>query len=53
MSKNNPTMEDCLNIKWVSNNLLLLGNPRQRLNFKHTWDDAQMILYLVPVTTIV
>lgn len=38
-------MEDHLNIKWISKNLLLLGNCKQRLEPDQT--GAQMIFYLV------
>lgn len=38
-------MEDHLHIKWISKNLLLLGNCKQRLEPDQT--GAQMIFYLV------
>lgn len=46
--KNNPNIGICPNIKRTSKNLLLLGNPRQRLNWKLIWEAAQIIFYLVP-----
>lgn len=51
VSKNNPNVGVCLNIKWTSKNLLLLGNPRQKLNLEtYLWsipDDNYLVLVVL------